>query len=243
MQDKSMSESLAKGIAKQTIDSIKVRPGYSEFAHLEGLSHRKSMKLFKRECKRSSNKSVFLGEKYPESSKWVVISGEWSASLAKPSGVQKINQIEEYDELGFDLTINNRSGLHYKFLYVILTHHALERGILRSGEWLNTPVKIRSFMSRYIEPLIRFALALIEEKPDAHELKDGVVIDEFFFAVVLLQGVNKFGQPSKAMKIITIMPSTYKSAEGVVKIEQDERVRKSIIDYWPVLKSTFALDI
>lgn len=243
MQDKSMSESLAKGIAKQVIDSIKVRPGYSELSHLEGLSHRRCMKLFKRECKRSDSKCVFLGEKFPESSKWIVVSGEWSASLAKPSAQQLIDNVEKYNELGFDLTINNRKGLHYKFLYVVLTQHALERGILRSGEWLNTAAKIRSFMNSYIDPLIRFALTLVEEQPNEHEIKDSVVIGEFFFAVVLLKGVNKFNTTARALKIITIMPSTYKSAGGALSIEDDERIRKNIIQYWPVLQSVFKLEI
>lgn len=238
-----MSQSLAKGIAKQVIDSINVRPGYSELSHLEGLSHRRYMKLFKRECKRSDNKCVFLQEMFPESSKWIVVTGEWSGSLAKPSVSHLIDNIEKYDELGFDLTINDRKGLHYKFLYVVQTHHALERGILRSGEWLNTPAKIRSFMNGYIEPLIRFALALVEEQPGGHEIKGRVVIGEFFFVVVLLKGVNRFKTTARALKVITIMPSTYTGAEGVLNIENDERVRKNIIQYWPVLQSEFDLEI
>ena len=206
-----MSESLAKGIAKQVTDSITETPNPSKFEVLEGLSHRKKIKQMRKECK-TNNKLALLGEKNPKSSKWILVWGEWAGTYAKPSINMSIGNYQHYDKLGFDLVINDREGVKQKFLYVTLTKHALERLILRSGEWLNSTEKVREFMNGFIEPLIRFSLSMVEDnsyenKSDSAE--KNIIIDNCFFAIVMTKGVNKHGEIARSFNIKTIKVISY----------------------------------
>jgi len=240
-----MSESLAKGIAKQVADAISMPLDPSIFDALELLSHRKKLNQMRKEIK-SNNRAAFLGEKNSKSSRWILVWGEWAGAVGKPSTELVNRRLQDYDKLGFDFIINDREGVKDKFLYVTLTKHALERLILRSGEWLNTTDKVRGFMNGYIEPLIRFSLSMTERHADvdgSDVAEENVIIDNYFFSIVMRKGINNRGEIARSFQIKTVMPADYNGAKGTRKIDSDENVRENIFDYWPLLREEFDLEL
>lgn len=235
MKERSMSESLAKGIAKQVISNIQTPAGYSYAAQADfaGVSHRKKCKLLRKRC-RTSDVLSLIDERYPESSKWEMLWGEWCCTrsdedLSVLPGMTTDTSL--YRNVGFDLSLSLPKNAHDYFLVIGISQHALERVILRSGDWLNNPKKVFLFMNKYLKPLVRLALQLIEAGDQQLSSKHEVVIDDFFFVVALNKAINRYGTMAYRMGIITAMPKDYEGASKATSIDKLPGVKTKIMDY------------
>lgn len=230
-----MSESLAKGIAKQVISIIQTPVGdpYAAQAYFNGLSHRKKCKLLRKRC-RTNDVLSLIAERYPESSKWEMLWGEWCCTRADQDlyvlpGMT--TDMSLYRNVGFDFSLSLPKYEHDYFLVIGISQHALERVILRSGDWLNNPTKVFLFMNKYLKPLVRLALQLIEAGDQQLDAKHEVVIDDFFFVVALNKGINRYGTMAYRLSVITAMPKYYEGARKAPSIDKLPDVKTKIMDY------------
>lgn len=214
--------------AEQIIKSFSYEVGMSKREKFSKLGFYKRKKQASKliEMIKKENRLSFLESRYPDSSKWEVIWGEWSLAL-KSSNPKYLN----YDKVSFDLTIdlpNNKQ--EYKFFYLVLSKHALERLLERTEIEGKNSYNMRNILGSMLKQLIFRCLEIWENNINS-EIADGYeVVNELILPIVMERGLNIRKETSRSFTIKTVMPLSYKRS-----LEKQSKPKESIFAYEDLL--------
>lgn len=195
-------------------------------------SQRKICKKIKGLCKEKTN-AVFIAERFSNTNKWQLIWGEWCLFSAKKKLFASSSDVEEYDQIAFDLTINVRGGVSYKSFYVVLSKHALVRLIMRSQYQLKNPHDLNLYLKKITKNLVLSALELSDQhaKSNGGISQDCTVIDDVFLPLVLDIGINSHGLLAKTCTVKTFMPTHYDGAANELSRKKPITPKPDFFDY------------
>jgi hypothetical protein len=225
-----IDESQAKGLVKRIFRSLHAAAGNSTPQSFE-YSQRKICKKIKLMCKEKSN-AVFIAERFMNTNKWQLIWGEWCLFNAKKE-LFAMSDIEQYDQIAFDLTINVKGGVSFKSFYVVLSKHALVRLIMRSQHHLKNPHDLNLYLKRITKTLLLSALELSDQytKSNGEISQDCTVVDDVFLPLALDIGINSQGRLAKTCTIKTFMPTHYDGAEAELSRRKPIASKPDFFDY------------
>jgi hypothetical protein len=225
-----IDESQAKGLVKRIFRSLHAAAGNSTPQSFE-YSQRKICKKIKLMCKEKSN-AVFIAERFMNTNKWQLIWGEWCLFNAKKE-LFAMSDIEQYDQIAFDLTINVKGGVSFKSFYVVLSKHALVRLIMRSQHHLKNPHDLNLYLKRITKTLLLSALELSDQytKSNGEISQDCTVVDDVFLPLALDIGINSQGRLAKTCTIKTFMPTHYDGAVAELSRRKPIASKPDFFDY------------
>jgi hypothetical protein len=225
-----IDESQAKGLVKRIFRSLHAAAGNSTPQSFE-YSQRKICKKIKLMCKEKSN-AVFIAERFMNTNKWQLIWGEWCLFNAKKE-LFAMSDIEQYDQIAFDLTINVKGGVSFKSFYVVLSKHALVRLIMRSQHHLKNPHDLNLYLKRITKTLLLSALELTDQytKSNGEISQDCTVVDDVFLPLALDIGINSQGRLAKTCTIKTFMPTHYDGAVAELSRRKPIASKPDFFDY------------
>jgi hypothetical protein len=225
-----IDESQAKGLVKRIFRSLHAAAGNSTPQSFE-YSQRKICKKIKLMCKEKSN-AVFIAERFMNTNKWQLIWGEWCLFNAKKE-LFAMSDIEQYDQIAFDLTINVKGGFSFKSFYVVLSKHALVRLIMRSQHHLKNPHDLNLYLKRITKTLLLSALELSDQytKSNGDISQNCTVVDDVFLPLALDIGINSQGRLAKTCTIKTFMPTHYDGAEAELSRRKPIASKPDFFDY------------
>jgi hypothetical protein len=225
-----IDESQAKGLVKRIFRSLHAAAGNSTPQSFE-YSQRKICKKIKLMCKEKSN-AVFIAERFMNTNKWQLIWGEWCLFNAKKE-LFAMSDIEQYDQIAFDLTINVKGGVSFKSFYVVLSKHALVRLIMRSQHHLKNPHDLNLYLKRITKTLLLSALELSDQytKSNGEISQDCTVVDDVFLPLALDIGINSQGRLAKTCTIKTFMPTHYDGAVAELSRRKPIVSKPDFFDY------------
>ncbi len=244
----SMSESLARGLAKRVIRDVRdYKYPYLDVGHLpRRKAVREIIKFIKKE-----RMHVYLGSEKEETSKWIFAYGGWSATAANSlekidlnnlftriSSGSKISSDSEYDKLGFDVDINTPEGMKTRLIFITLSKHALERLILRKKPYMSNHREIIEYLNKIIVKVLVNCMAFFENMENGQR-EFSAKIDGFFYPIAFDYGINRNGNKSLAFMIKTVMPEEFESARRSDQLQGNYIVNNSISDYWPVMQKIY----
>lgn len=226
-----IDESQAKGLVKRIFRSLHAAALNSAPQNFE-YSQRKICKKIKGLCKGKTN-AVFIAERFSNTNKWQLIWGEWCLFSAKKKLFSSNSNVEEYDQIAFDLTINVRGNVSYKSFYVVLSKHALVRLIMRSQHRLTNPHDLNLYLKKITKTLVFSALELSEQytKSNGEISQDYTVIDDVFLPLALDIGINSQGLLAKTCTIKTFMPTHYDGAVAELSRSSPITSKPDFFDY------------
>lgn len=225
-----IDESQAKGLVKRIFRSLHAAAQNSAPQSLE-YSQRKICKKIKRMCKEKSN-AVFIAERFINTNKWQLIWGEWCLFNAKKQ-LFAINDIEQYDQIAFDLTINVKGGFSFKSFYVVLSKHALVRLIMRSQQQLKNPHDLNLYLKKITKTLVFSALELSDQytKSNGEINQNCTVVEDVFLPLAIDIGINSQGLIAKTCTIKTFMPTHYDGAVAELSRKNPILSKPNFFDY------------
>ncbi len=226
-----IDESQAKGLVKRIFRSLHATAANSAPQTLE-YSQRKICKKIKRLCKEKSN-AVFIAERFTNTNKWQLIWGEWCLFNANNNFFLSRCDIEQYDQIAFDLTINVRGEISFKSFYVVLSKHALVRLIMRSQHHLKNPHDLNLYLKRITKKLVFSALELSDKytKSSGKIQKDYAVVDDVFLPLALDVGINPQGGLAQICTVKTFMPTHYDGAVAELSRSSPITSKPDFFDY------------
>ena len=195
-------------------------------------SQRKICKKIKLLCKNKSN-AVFIAERFTNTNKWQLIWGEWCLFNVNNNSFLSRCDIEKYDQIAFDLTINVRGEVSYKSFYVVLSKHALVRLIMRSQQHLKNPHDLNLYLKKITKKLLFSALELSDKyiKSRGEIKKDYAVVDEVFLPLTLDIGITPQGGLAQICTIKTFMPTHYDGAVAELSRNPPIASKSDFFDY------------
>ncbi|UUO23831.1 hypothetical protein FGD67_11715 [Colwellia sp. M166] len=226
-----IDESQAKGLVKRIFRSLYAAANNSAPQNFE-YSQRKICKKIKGLCKEKTN-AVLIAERFNNTNKWQLIWGEWCLFSAKKKLFASTSDVEEYDQIAFDLTINVRGGVSYKSFYVVLSKHALVRLIMRSQHQLKNAHDLNLYLKRITKPLVFSALELSDQhtKSNGKISQYSTIIDDVFLPLALDVGINSQGLLAKTCTIKTFMPAHYDGAAAELSRRTPIITKSDFFDY------------
>lgn len=221
----------AQGLVKRIFRNLHAAAQNSAPQMLQ-YSQRKICKKIKLMCKEKSN-AVFIAERFMNTNKWQLIWGEWCLFNAKKE-LFAMSDIEQYDQIAFDLTINVKGGVSFKSFYVVLSKHALVRLIMRSQHHLKNPHDLNLYLKRITKTLLLSALELSDQytKSNGEISQDCTVVDDDVFLLLALDiGINSQGRLAKTCTIKTFMPTHYDGALAELSRRKPIASKPDFFDY------------
>lgn len=232
-----IDKSQAKGLANKIIRGFEHPVNSNEFSKLGGYKRRKQARELIKFCHKSSYLSL-VGHRYAETSKWEVVWGEWSLSTSKKNSSLDdflTNDWGNYDRIAFDVVIDLPGRQYDKFMYIILSKHALERLIMRSNIELKNSIQIRKYLDSIIKKLTLSCLALWDMERKTGLTEGYTVIRDLFIPIVMDMGINRRFQQCRAFIIKTAMPTSYNGAIKTMEEKSMLEHRQSIFEYWGLI--------
>ncbi len=226
-----IDESQAKGLVKRIFRSLYAAQD-KFYVHRLDSSQRKICKKIKRECQDKPS-SVFIAERFENTNKWQVIWGEWCLFSTSVDVFSVCNDIEKYDKIAFDLTINVKGKFSFKNFYVVLSKHALKRLIMRSKESLKNSHDLNLFLKKLTKKLVFSAVELSDQfiKNKGEPVSGYTVIDGVFLPLAFEMGINKSGKLAATCTIKTFMPAHYEGAVAELKKKSPIKYKENFFDY------------
>ncbi|MCI2282444.1 hypothetical protein L3081_02335 [Colwellia sp. MSW7] len=226
-----IDESQAKGLVKRIFRNLYAAAENSTPQNFE-YSQRKICKKIKGLCKEKTN-AVFIAERFTNTNKWQLIWGEWCLFSAKKKLFTSNSDIELYDQIAFDLTINVRGRVSYKSFYIVLSKHALVRLIMRSQHHLKNPHNLYLYLKKITKTLVFSALELSDQytKSNGKIRQDCTVVDDIFLPLALDIGINSQGLLAKTCTIKTFMPTHYDGAVAELSRSSPIASKPDFFDY------------
>ncbi len=215
-----------KKLAEQMINSFSYIPGAikrEKFSKLGNYKPKKqAIELIK--IVKEFNNLSFLESRYNNTSKCEVLWGEWSLTLKSDNP-----DYLEYDKVGFDLTISiaGKDPI-YKFFYLVISKHALERLLERGETECNNSFDMKNLLNKIIKKLILRCLEIWKNSLNTKEVEGFEVIDEMFLPIVMEKGFNFKKEPSLVFTIKTAIPNKK-------NLEEQRKLKENIFDYEDLL--------
>lgn len=218
-----------KKLSEQIIKSFSYKPSKTKqekFNELGEFKRKKQVIKLIEYCKEIPN-LTFLESRFNNSNKCQVIWGEWSLLLK-----QKNIDDNDYDKIGFDLVFDIPGNQYYKFFYISLSKHALERLLERGDRELKNSFEMREFLDSLIKPIVLRSFEIWNSNKQNTKAEDYVIIDDIYLPIVMERVINKYGKTSRVFTIKTFMPLSYKK-----NLAEQNDTKKRIFDYENLLIS------
>lgn len=212
-----------RNLSKQIIKSFSHIPSATmreKFSQLGEFKRKKqAIKLI--EIAKKQNNLSFLESRYNNSSKCEVIWGEWSLGL-------KLNNPDyiKYDKISFDLTVDIPGKQIYKFFYLFLSKHALERLLERAETECKNSFEMRNFLDSVLKTLILRCLTIWENNLNEQKAEGYVVVKDLIMPISMEKGINFKKEESRVFTIKTVMPTSYKKT-----LPSQQESKDNIFDY------------
>jgi len=215
-----------KKLAQQVIKSFSYLPGTTKrekFSKLGDFKPKKQAIELIKMIKQLNNLSL-IDTRYNNTSKCEVVWGEWSLTLKSDS-----SNSSEYDKIGFDVTVTiTGKEQRYKFFYLILSKHALERILERGETECKNSYDMKIFLDSIIKKLVLRCLEVWENSLNSEKDEGYEVIDDWFLPIVMEKGINFKKEPSHAFTIKTAIPNKK-------NLPQQSEPKDSIFEYEDLL--------
>jgi hypothetical protein len=228
-----------KKLSNQIISSFcypiakKIKEEMLNLGNIGDYSHKKLCKKLIEICKKE-NRLSFIESKKENTSKCIVIWGEWTM-------IKKSNDVDnaEFDKIGLDLRISiNKTDPIHKFFNIIFSRHALERLLERGDIDCKTSYEIKVYFDSIIKRIILRCLQIFE---DNVKLKSGLrkgyeVIDDLFLPIVMEIGKNIKELPVILFTVKTAIPNKK-------NLEKQTKLKESIFDFEELLMTYAKIQI
>jgi len=194
-----------KKLSEQMIKSFSYQPSTTKrekFSKLGDYKPKKQAIELIKMIKQLSNLSL-IGSRYDNTSKCEVLWGEWSLTLKSNN-----SDYLEYDKIGFDLTVSiaGKEPI-YKFFYLALSKHALERLLERTEIECKNSHDMQIFLDSIIKKLILRCLEIWENNLSSGRTEGYEIVDNWFLPIVMEKGLNIRKEPSRIFTIKTAIPN------------------------------------
>lgn len=211
-----------KKLSEQIIKSFSYLPSTTKrekFSKLEDYKPKKQAIELIKMIKQLNNLSL-IDSRYNNTSKCEVVWGEWSLTFKSDS-----SDYLEYDKIGFDVTVTIAGKeQRYKFFYLILSKHALERILERGETECKNSYDMKIFLDSIIKKLILRCLEVWENSLNSEKDEGYEIIDDWFLPIVMEKGINFRKEPSRAFTIKTAILDKK-------NLPQQSKPKDSIFDY------------
>lgn len=211
-----------KKLSEQIINSFSYQPSITKrekFAKLGNYKAKKQATELIKMIKQLNNLSL-IDSRYNNTSKCEVVWGEWSLTLKSDN-----SDYLEYDKIGFDLTLTIvGKQQRYKFFYLILSKHALERILERGDTECKNSYDMKIFLDSKIKKLILRCLEIWENSSNSEKAEGYEIVDNWFLPIVMEEGLNIRQEPIHGFTIKTAIPNKK-------NLTEQPKPKENIFDY------------
>jgi len=217
-----MYQKKIKKLSEQMIKSFSCHPSTTKrdkFSQLGDYKPKKQAIELIKMIKQLNNLSL-IESRYNNTSKCEVLWGEWSLTLKADN-----SDYLEYDKIGFDVTVSVAGKEPvYKFFYLVLSKHALERILERGDTECKNSYDMKIFLDSKIKKLILRCLEIWENNLNSEKAEGYEIVDNWFLPIAMEEVLNIRQEPSHGFTIKTAIPNKK-------NLTEQPKPKENIFDY------------